>query len=108
MSAMRKFARLYGRAEVRVTLLHCSDGSENHLELLTKSTAFLRAHQFKHVESRTESGDIRELMNDEFCAPYDLIVIGAHGKSGVVDFFTGSLCKDLLKRETKPLLISNG
>ena len=108
MSAMRKFARLYGRAEVRVTLLHCSDGSENHLELLTKSAAFLRAHQFKHVESRTESGDIRELMNDEFCAPYDLIVIGAHGKSGVVDFFTGSLCKDLLNRATKPLLIANG
>jgi len=47
-------------------------------------------------------------MNEEFCAPYDLIVMGAHGKSGVVDFFTGSLCKDLLKRATKPLLIANG
>jgi nucleotide-binding universal stress UspA family protein len=108
MSALRKFARLYGRADVKVTLMHCSDGTENHLELLTKSAAFLRAHQFKQVESRTESGDVREVMNEEFCAPYDLIVMGAHGKSGVVDFFTGSLCKDLLKRATKPLLIANG
>ena len=108
MSAMRKFARLYGRADVRVTLMNCSDGSENHLELLTKSAAFLRAHQFKHVESRTESGNICELLTDEYCAPYDLIVLGAHGQSGIVDFFTGSLCKDLLQRATKPLLIANG
>ncbi|MDP7051285.1 MAG: universal stress protein [Verrucomicrobiota bacterium] len=108
MRALRQFARLYGSTTARATLLHCSDGSEEHLEILTKSTAYLRAHGFGHVEARTESGDVREVMSDEYCEPFDLIVLGAHGKSGVVEFFTGSLCKDFINRANKPLLIANG
>ena len=60
------------------------------------------------MEARTESGDVREVMSDEYCKPFDLIVLGAHGKSGVVEFFTGSLCKDFIDRANKPLLIANG
>ena len=108
MRALRQFARLYGPSTVRVTLLHCSDGSEEHMDILTKSAAYLRAHGFDHVEARTESGDVREVMSDEFCGSFDLIVLGAHGKSGVVEFFTGSLCKDFIDRANKPLLIANG
>ena len=108
ISALRNFARLYGRTNVNVTLMNCSDGSENHLELLTKSAAFLRAHWFKRVESRTESGDVRELLDDDYCGAFDLIVLGAHGKSGITEFFTGSLCRDLLERGNMPLLIANG
>lgn len=108
MRALRQFARLYSGSKVNVTLMHCSDGGENHLELLTKSQAFLRAHGFANVEARTESGDVREVLNDAYCAPFDLVVLGAHGKSGVVEFFTGSLCKDFIERANKPLLIANG
>ncbi len=108
MRALRQFARLYGRSKVDVTLMHCSDGTEGHLEMLTKSTGFLRAHGFNNVEARTESGDIRKVMSVDYCEPFDLVVLGAHGKSGVVEFFTGSLCKDLIERGNKPLLIANG
>tara|TARA_B100000809_G_scaffold265498_1_gene324520 strand:+ start:102 stop:590 length:489 start_codon:yes stop_codon:yes gene_type:complete len=108
MRALRQFARLYGRSKVRVTLLHCSDGGNDSLELLTKSAGFLRSHGFDHVEVKTESGDIRELLNSDFSKPFDLIALGAHGSSGVVEFFTGSLCKDLIERGDKPLLIANG
>ena len=47
-------------------------------------------------------------MSADYCEPFDLVVLGAHGKSGVVEFFTGSLCKDLIERGNKPLLIANG
>ena len=109
MRSLRQFARLYGPSTVRVTLLHCSDGSEEHMEILTKSAAYLRAQGFEHVEARTESGDVCKVMSDEFIAPFDLVVIGAHGnKSAVVEFFTGSLCKKLIERQNKPLLIASG
>jgi len=108
MRALRQFARLYGRSKVRITLLHCSDGGNDSIQLLTKSAGFLRSHGFDHVEVKTESGDIRELINSDFTKPFDLIALGAHGNSGVVEFFTGSLCKDLIESGDKPLLIANG
>ena len=108
MRALRQFARLYGRSKVRVTLLHCADSGNGSIELLTKSAGFLRSHGFDHVEVKTESGDIRELLNSDFSKSFDLIALGAHGSSGVVEFFTGSLCKDLIERGDKPLLIANG
>ena len=109
MRALRQFAGLYGHTKVNITLLHCSDGSDGHMEMLTKSAAYLRAHGFDHVVSRTESGEIRDVLDDEFIAPFDLVVLGAHGnKSAVVEFFTGSLCKKLIERQSKPLLIASG
>ncbi len=108
MRALRQFARLYSGSKVNVTLMHCSNGGENHMELLTKSQAFLRAHGFDNVEARTECGDVRQVLDDAYCEPFDLVVLGAHGKNGVVEFFTGSLCKDFIGRANKPLLIANG
>ena len=108
MRALRQFARLYSGSKVNVTLMHCSDGGENHMELLTKSQAFLRAHGFENVEARTESGDVKDVLSDAYCEPFDLVVLGAHGKSSLVEFFTGSLCKTFIERANKPLLIANG
>ena len=45
MRALRQFARLYGGSKARVTLMHCSDDGNGSTEMLTKSAAFLRAHQ---------------------------------------------------------------
>ena len=109
MRALRQFAGLYGHTKVNVTLLNCSDGSEDQMEMLTKAAAYLRAHGFDQVISRTESGDISDVLDDGFLAPFDLVVLGAHGNKGaVVEFFTGSLCKKLIERQSKPLLIANG
>ena len=108
MRALRQFARLYGRCKVKITLMHCSDTGNGSTEMLTKSAALLRAHGFDYVESKTESGDVREVMGSGYCEPFDLIALGANGKGGVVEFFTGSLCRDLIERGDKPLLIANG
>lgn len=108
MRALRQFARLYGRCKVRITLMHCSDDGNGSAEMLTKSAAFLRAHGFDYVESKTESGDVRKVVDSAYCETFDLVALGANGKSGVVEFFTGSLCKDLIDRGDKPLLIANG
>jgi nucleotide-binding universal stress UspA family protein len=108
MRALRQFARLYGRSKARITLMHCSDDGNGSAEMLTKSASFLRAHGFEHVESKTESGDVRKVMDNGYCEPFDLIVLGAHGNTGVVKFFTGSLCAELIDRGDKPLLIANG
>ena len=108
MRALRQFARLYGRSKARITLMHCSDDGNGSAEMLTKSAAFLRAHGFDHVESKTESGDVRKVMDSGYCEPFDLVALGANGKNDVVEFFTGSLCKDLIDRGDKPLLIANG
>ena len=108
MRALRQFARLYGRCKVNITLMHCSDKEDGSTEMLTKSAALLQSHGFGHVESKTESGDVRKVMDSGYCEPFDLIALGANGKSGVVEFFTGSLCRDLIERGNKPLLIANG
>ena len=108
LSALRKFARLYGRADVNVTLMNCSDGSENHMGLLTKASSFLQSHWFKKVHLQTESGNVREVLDQTYCDEYDLIVLGAHGGSELVEFFAGSLCRTLIERGDKPLLIANG
>ena len=108
MRALRQFARLYGGSKARVMLMHCSDHGNESTEMLSKSASFLRAHGFNHVESKTELGDVRKVMDSGYCESFDLIALGANGKSGVVEFFTGSLCKDLIERGDKPLLIANG
>lgn len=109
MRALRQFAGLYGHTKVNVTILNCSDGSNEQMEMLTKAVAYLRAHGFDQVTSRTESGEISNVLDDEFIAPFDLVVLGAHGNRGAVaEFFTGSLCQKLIERQSKPLLIANG
>ena len=108
MRALRQFARLYGRTQVSISLMHCADEMDQSSEMLAKSASFLKAHGFAKVEVHTESEDIRGVMSLEYCDPFDLVVLGAHGKNGVVEFFTGSLCKDLIERGNKPLLIANG
>ena len=81
--------------KVSVSLMHCTDAADQSPEMLGKSVGSLRAHGFATVEARTESGDIRDVMSADYCEPFDLVVLGkAHGKSGVVEFFTGSLRKD--------------
>jgi len=108
MRALRQFARLYGRTQVSVSLMHCAAEADQLPEMLAKSAGFLKAHGFANVEARAESGDIRDVMSADYCESFDLVVLGAHGKSGVVEFFTGTLCKHLIKRGNKPLLIANG
>ncbi|MBL69220.1 MAG: hypothetical protein CMO74_12360 [Verrucomicrobiales bacterium] len=107
MRGLRQFAGLYRGTSARVTLLSCNEDAEASKCILAKAQAFLKAHGFEGIKTDSRAGDIRDSLTGEYAEPFDLIVLGAHSKSAVQEFFTGSLCKSLIERGDKPLLIAN-
>ena len=108
MRCLRQFARLYGRAPANVTLLNCHTNETEAKDLLGKSEGFLKAHGFEKITLDWQPRKPREVITYEFVKPYDLICVGAHAKTAVIDYFVGSVTKDLIQLGRKPLLIANG
>jgi len=108
MRSLRQFARLYGNAPVNIKILNCNDNAETSQAMLGKAKKFLDAHNFENVATESSTEDPKKVLSAEHNAPFDLIVIGANSRSSLVEFFTGSVTKTLIKRGDKPLLIANG
>jgi nucleotide-binding universal stress UspA family protein len=108
MRSVRQFARLYGRASANITVFNCNEDAEASEQMLGKAMKFLEAHGFGKVTTQTYDKSVNDVMSEEFCHPFDLIVLGANSRSTLVEWFTGSVTTELIKRGDKPLLIANG
>lgn len=108
LRSIRQFARLYGGAPVKVTLFNCNEDAAASELILGKAKKFLESHGFRTVNTQTHSQTVHDVMTEEFCHPYDLVVLGANSRSALVEWFAGSVTTKLIERGDKPLLIANG
>lgn len=104
--SLHHFVNLFPPAAAQVTLLTaCQDSEKGHF-LLNHAEIYLKAHGFENIQKQFTVMNIRDAMASDFIAQTDLVVLGAHSKAILVDFMVGSVCKDLIARADKPLLIA--
>ena len=84
----------------------CPDATQGRF-LLDQVEAYLKCHGFEDTRKEWTRANVRDAMTDGFSEQADLIVLGAHSKTLLLDFMVGSICKDLITRATKPLLIAH-
>lgn len=112
--AMQKFAELnpFDAEHIEVELVNVRDGSgddaraESEL-MLGLATSYLSAHGFTAVESTSLPGGTPKdsLLDHASQTRADLIVAGAHSRSGIKEFFFGSTASGLIDDAEIPLFL---
>lgn len=105
-NAMQDFIPFALPDVMEVVLLTSSDNNDTADYHLTQAEAYLKAHSIFNVKKEKTSEDIKKVVMQKYLNWATLIVVGTHSKSGIFDFMVGSLTKQLIKADKKPLLIS--
>lgn len=105
--SLHHFVNLFTPASTQVSILTASSETEKGRFLLDQAEIYLRAHGFESVEKQFTAMDIRQAVASDLTGSADLVVVGAHSKTLLLDFMVGSVCKDLIARADKPLLIAH-
>lgn len=112
--AMQKFAELnpFGTDHLAVEIVNVrgDDGTEATAEselMLSLAQSYLKAHGFTSIETTSlPGGDPKERLLDHAGRTHaDLIVAGAHSKSGLKEFFFGSTASGLIDQAEIPLFL---
>jgi nucleotide-binding universal stress UspA family protein len=106
--ALQCFTRMAARGHAsyeKVVLLYAGEDKEAAEYLLSQADGYLTDCGVGDVKREWTSLPLIEVLNDRYLAETDLVVVGAHSRRKIVDFFVGSVCKHLIKTAEKPLLI---
>jgi nucleotide-binding universal stress UspA family protein len=105
--ALHAFAQIFSPASTDVTLLTASEDRAEAQSRLEQAAAYLRTYDFSVAGKVWRSSDLRGVIGGPEFAAADLVVLGAHSETALVEFVVGSACRDLINRAEKPLLIGN-
>ena len=105
--AMQDFARLAAPYNVDVTVLVAEKEEKEAEFLLRNAEEFLSVHGFANVVTEHAKMPIESAVDDARLADCDLVVAGIHSRKYFKDYFVGSFAKDLISRNTRPLLLSH-
>jgi nucleotide-binding universal stress UspA family protein len=104
--ALHYFARLVAPQLVKPTLLTSSEKRSDGQFLLDQAAQFLSAHGFVEMEKQWTAVPIRQAVTEGCFDSADLLVLGAHSHSGLLNFMAGNVCRDWIERGSKLLLIA--
>jgi nucleotide-binding universal stress UspA family protein len=106
--ALQCFARTAARNHAsydRVVLLYAGEEREVADYLLTEAEGYLLDCSVGSIEREWTSLPLIEALDDRYLAEADLVVLGAHSRRKIMDFFVGSVCAHLINLAEKPLLL---
>jgi len=105
-SALQSFVNIALPDVMEVLLLTSDDNNDSADYHLSQAEAYLKAHSIFNIKKEKTTRDIIKTVEEKYLDWATFIVVGAHSKSGIFDFMVGSLTKELIKTDKKPLLIS--
>jgi nucleotide-binding universal stress UspA family protein len=102
--ALHHFAHLsIVKAEVKILMSDKNkDTAEFHLD---RAAEYLNAHSISEIKKEWTTKDIIDEVEAKYLDWADIVVVGAHSKKSLTNFFVGSLTKHLIKAAKKPVLI---
>ncbi len=106
--ALQHFAQLSfpkDKLDVRIIMADAED-KEKGKAFVLNAQKYLFSHGIDDVDTYVTSHDKIEVFGKELLNSSDLIVLGAHSKMGIFDFFAGSLARHLINENKTNLLIS--
>jgi nucleotide-binding universal stress UspA family protein len=105
--SVRQFAGLPLFTNAKVTILSSNQDMEKAKRYTGAVKRFLEAHNYANVEEAWTPEPINEALREKYIGNVDLIVLGAHAKSGILSFLYGQVTKSLIADGSTPLFIAN-
>jgi len=106
MRSLQDFAAIATDSDFEITILTADKPQAEAAFLLKRASDYLQSYAVTNCRTVAEPGSIRDVVRDHYCEKSDLIVVGAHSRHAVRDFFVGSLVTDLLKKADTAVLLS--
>lgn len=103
--ALQRFAQLIRHDIPEVKLLMSHDDGDYANQILENAKTYLRYHGIENVQTDWTVEHIIEKVKAEYMDWADAFVVGAHSRKGFLDFMVGSLTKELIAWNKKPVLI---
>jgi nucleotide-binding universal stress UspA family protein len=105
--SVRQFAGLHLFTDAATTILSSNQSMEKAQRYTGAVRQFLEAHGYSHVEEDWTPEPVGETIRSKYQGNVDLIVLGAHAKSGILSFLYGQVTKSLITDGSTPLFIAN-
>jgi nucleotide-binding universal stress UspA family protein len=105
--SVRQFVNLAAFKDAEITILSSNSEMEVANELMTAVSRYLTAHGYDSITHAWTPGPVIEAMQDRYLDEADLIVLGAHAKSGILSFLYGRVTKFVLEQAETPVFIAN-
>jgi len=103
--ALQRFAQLIRQDIPHVKLVMSHDDGNFAREVLDSARTYLHHHDIEHVETEWTVEHIIQKVKNDYMEWADAFVVGAHSKKGILDFMVGSLTRELIQWNQKPVLI---
>ncbi len=103
--ALQGFVQLAIKENINIRIINSSDNKEEGDTYLQQAKAYVKTYIDCEIETIWTPGDIIDVVNKDHRDWADLFVVGAHSKSGILDFMVGSLTKNLIEYGKKPVFI---
>jgi len=105
--SVRLYAGLHLFTQAKTTVLSSNQDMDKAKRYTSAVGEFLRAHDYLNVEEDWTPEAVSETIRSKYLGKVDLIVLGAHAKSGILSFLYGQVTKALLADGRTPLFIAN-
>ncbi len=103
--ALQRFTHLSLAKDLEITVLFASDDKEKATYYLENISAYLNAYELTNFKTEWTDQLFIDALRQQYLDWADAIVLGAHSRSGLADFFVGSVTKFLINEAKKPLFI---
>ncbi len=103
--ALQHFAYFAANVDFNIKILNSSDDKDYGDAILQRAKAYLKTYVDTEPETIWTPGKIINVVDEEYLDWADLFVVGAHSKSGFLDFILGSLTVHLIEYGKKPVFI---
>ncbi len=103
--ALQRFAHLAIIPDIDIVLIHSNDDRKAADRILSLSAEYLRAYSARSVETVWTTDKIARVIEAEYLDRSDMVVLGVHSRSSIVEFVVGSLTKKLINFGKVPLFL---
>jgi len=103
--ALQKYSQLVVGGDIIVKLVISHKDKEYREHNITEAEELLKAHGIKNIENICSDDEIKNIVTIDELNLDDLVVIGAHSKSSLVRFFTGSFTNYVIQNCKKMIFI---
>ena len=103
--ALQRWSQLAVSGSIEVKLVMSGKDTDYRDHSLDEAEELLNAHGLMNIVKFGTEMDIKDVINQEVLDDYDVIVIGAHSKSSLIRFFTGSFTNYVINKSKNLIFI---
>ncbi len=103
--ALQRFVHLSLAKDLEIKIVIASKSGDELQYLKDNLTAYLQSYGLSNFNFEMPAASFRSVLEEEYLDWADVIVLGAHSKHGLMEFFVGSATEWAIKKASKAVFI---